>query len=270
MPSLEASIMNDRESITRYLLGQMSEADRLLFQERMFNDDEFFDAVTEVETDLIDAYARGELTPAEREQMEHSLLGSSAAQKRVAFAAALAGISTAAGPLATERPSRPSLRWLPVAAAVLLAVAAGVLLIQNRALQNTISALRQQQTSNPADLRPLHEADAPPVFAILLSPGVIRGSQGMRQISVPAASRLVELQLDLRGERREPYTATLSTTGGKMVWRLGELSARREAAGTLLSFWVPASLLGPAQYELAVTAGTAEPPEFYYFRVVPH
>jgi len=267
MPALEALTMDERETIFRYLLGQMSEPERQEFQDRLFSDDEFFDSVTELETDLIDAYARGELTPGERELMEQSLLVSPAAQKRVEFATALAGIvSSGASPVSSPRPARFGPRWLPIAAMVVLAAAVGALFFQNRDLRNRIETLQSEQAvGRQQTLAP----SLPVVFSVLLLPGAVRGGEGVRQISIPASSQMVNLQLDLRGDQHESYRVILSTAGGNKVWELNSVVGQREAAGAVLPFWIPASLLSPGQYELTVTTGSNEPVEFYYFRVVP-
>lgn len=259
--------MNDRETILRYLLGQMSEPERNEVQERLFRDDEFFETVAEAETDLIDAYASGELTQAEREQMERSILRSPAARKRAEFAAALAGVEATTGTLPSNKLVMSRLRWIPVAAAVVLAIAAAALLVENRGLRNRIVALQSarpaQDSSRQQSMSP--SAALPPVFTVLLEPGAVRGG-GVPEIAIPPSSQLVELQLDLRGDVHESYQARLSA-GAQKIWELSNIPAERKTAGAILPFWIPANMLSPGQYELVVTAGNNAPVEFYYFRV---
>jgi hypothetical protein len=255
--------MNDRELILRYLLGQMSEPERLEVQDRLFSDDEFCDSIAEVETDLIDAYARGELTPAEREQMEQSILASPAARKRVEFAAALAGVAPA-GALRSDKPVASQLQWIAAAAVVVLAIAAGILSLQNRDLRNKIAAFQNQRQVD--DTLRKEQVTAPSVFTVLLEPGVVRGSERVREIAIPPTSQFVQLQLDLHGDVRDAYQGRLSA-GGRNIWELSHVLAERKTQGVILPFWIPANLLSSGPFELAVMTGNGEPLEFYYFRV---
>src|SRR5262245_39991177 len=69
-----------------YLLGQLSEAERADVETRFFADDALFEYLAAVETELIDAYARGELPEADRLQFEKRLLRSPRFRKRIALA----------------------------------------------------------------------------------------------------------------------------------------------------------------------------------------
>ena len=54
--------MNELEEITkRYLLGELSEQEQDSLEERYFRDPKLFNAVLQVESELVDAYARGQL-----------------------------------------------------------------------------------------------------------------------------------------------------------------------------------------------------------------
>jgi hypothetical protein len=63
----------DRQMLTEYILGTMLEADRLALAERYFADDELFDQLLLVESDLLDQYVRGQLGPDKRERFERYL-----------------------------------------------------------------------------------------------------------------------------------------------------------------------------------------------------
>ena len=72
----------------RYLLGLSSPAERELIESEYFEDDDAFQKMLTAEDDLIDAYARGELTGEERRRFETSSLRG---RDRVKFARAFAG-----------------------------------------------------------------------------------------------------------------------------------------------------------------------------------
>jgi hypothetical protein len=75
---------------TRFLLGGMTEAERERLEAEYFADDDAFQEMLEAEDDLIDAYARGELSPSERRQFEQRFLNSSEGRERMQFARAFA------------------------------------------------------------------------------------------------------------------------------------------------------------------------------------
>lgn len=82
--------MNKLEEITkRYLLGELSEQEQDSLEERYFRDPKLFNAVLQVESQVVDAYARGQLSTDMRERFEKSYLNHPARRKRVNFAKAL-------------------------------------------------------------------------------------------------------------------------------------------------------------------------------------
>lgn len=82
--------MNELEEITkRYLLGELSEQEQDSLEERYFQDPKLFNAILQVESELVDAYSRGQLSTDMRERFEKSYLNHPARRKRVSFAKAL-------------------------------------------------------------------------------------------------------------------------------------------------------------------------------------
>lgn len=71
---------------TRYLLGGESEAENERIEAEFFADDDLFQELLTAEDDLIDAYARGELSASERREFERRFLKSSESRERVHFA----------------------------------------------------------------------------------------------------------------------------------------------------------------------------------------
>ena len=80
---------DNHELLLRYLLGELGEEEQGRLERRYFADDKLFEEMLLVEDDLIDCYARGELTEGERERVEKHFLKSSARRERVRFARAL-------------------------------------------------------------------------------------------------------------------------------------------------------------------------------------
>jgi hypothetical protein len=82
--------MNESQQIfTRYLLGELSEAERVALEERYFSDPQVFDEIVKAENELVDNYARGRLSPELRERLEQYYLAHPRRRERIQFAQAL-------------------------------------------------------------------------------------------------------------------------------------------------------------------------------------
>ena len=89
----------------RYLLGLSTPAEREVIESLYFEDDDAFQKMLTAEDDLIDAYARGELTGEERRRFENSFVSSLRGRDRVQFARAFAGTIPAAQSQESKLPS---------------------------------------------------------------------------------------------------------------------------------------------------------------------
>ena len=81
---------HSEQNLTRYLLGELSEAEQVALEQNYFSNPETFAAVTRVESELVDNYVRGRLSPQVRQQFEQFYLAHPARRERVKFAEALA------------------------------------------------------------------------------------------------------------------------------------------------------------------------------------
>ena len=72
--------------MTRYLLGDLPETEQTALEQEYFADSEKFEEVWAAENDLVDRYARGRLSRAERELFERNYLQSPKHRERVAIA----------------------------------------------------------------------------------------------------------------------------------------------------------------------------------------
>jgi len=85
--------------IARYLLGELPEEQQAEIEDRAFSDKNYLASITAVENDLMDEYASGELSAADRQRFESRFLASAERRKRVEFAKALRTfVSESAGP----------------------------------------------------------------------------------------------------------------------------------------------------------------------------
>ena len=86
---METEAINE-ELIARYLLDDLPEEEQARLEARAFSDREYALAIAAVENDLIDGYARGGLSDADRRRFERRFLVSAERQRKVEFARALA------------------------------------------------------------------------------------------------------------------------------------------------------------------------------------
>jgi hypothetical protein len=92
---------NNEKLIAQYLLGELPEEQQVEIEDRAFSDKEYLASITAVENDLIDEYVRNELSETQRRRFESRFLASAERRKRVAFAKAFAGVTSAAPVVAT-------------------------------------------------------------------------------------------------------------------------------------------------------------------------
>jgi hypothetical protein len=123
-------------TMTRYLLGELADAEQAALEQKYFANPELFDQLVEAENDLVDRYARGRLSPETRRRFETYYLAHPHRRARAKFAEALAERTdrvekaSSVSPLGTESWWRrfmssmqgPKLAWGFSLALLLLAV----------------------------------------------------------------------------------------------------------------------------------------------------
>lgn len=162
------------ELIIDYLLGTLPETESERLDELSFTDDEFAGRLQIVENDLVDAYARGELSGRKLEQFNAVYLASPKRREMVRFAKTFQSFASRNSTLQTEdsparkigseeAPSREasthsawwrfftiprlSLQWGMAVATLLLLVGGGYLLLENSRLRNQMNAVQAERES---------------------------------------------------------------------------------------------------------------------------
>jgi anti-sigma-K factor RskA len=79
----------EENQITQFLLGQLSEEDRLKVEERIFEENGFYEQVLAIQEELSDCYVCNDLSATQRTQFENQFLRSPRRRERVEFASAL-------------------------------------------------------------------------------------------------------------------------------------------------------------------------------------
>jgi hypothetical protein len=276
-------------SMLRYLLDEMPHAERVDFEDQYLKDTGVFHELVELETDLLDLYALGELSEGDRKRLERSFLADPARRQRLALAKSLNSYSASpsgsdAGQLAHE--SRQPVGWqlpsaMQLAAAVLLVLALPLivwLFITNRRLSHDVEALRHEQANVVARAQALENQiaalnqklengeagqgqlaqnlpQARGVVSFTLQTDVSRGNSEAPKLVVPSAAHVVLLHLLFPRDSFAGYNLTLETADGMPTWRQQNIQSRVVGDGSeQLSVEIPADLFKPRDYVLQVAA----------------
>ena len=235
--------MNERDTKRiRYLLGLCSQAERERIEAEYFEDGAAFQAMLTAEDDLIDAYARGELTDEERRRFETHFLTSTRGRERVQFARAFAGVELKASVVGTKRPTTwlnisESLRGWPLriatAAAVIVVVVALSWIFVERRRMSELREEHAEVSKQPESLPRSRDT------------GQTRNSEATTQPAEPQASetpkrrkratnsqrrRPLPIQTDANRERTEGDVAGVA---GRML--AADNRSRKDQAGVTLT-----------------------------------
>src|SRR5215831_4083290 len=149
----------DEALLQKYLLGDLSEQEQVVVEDRAFAEPGYLEALEGVEADLIDAYVRGELSQTGRRQFERRFLTSPQRRNKVEFARTLATVAAESKPVSFRvlerqsvwqalrslfQASHPALRFAAGFAAVVVVAGASWIAIQNVSMRSRMSALETQ------------------------------------------------------------------------------------------------------------------------------
>jgi anti-sigma factor RsiW len=265
----------DRRLI-EYLLGHLSETEQTQLEDVYFADDARFEYLAAVETELIDAYARGELPDPDRVHFEQRFLASPRLRARIALARRLqARVLPAVGPSAREmsreetrhsaaRRSTPMLIGAVTVVVVVSAAAVGWWALQSTSPR---AAAVQADSAPPAGERvppALPAAQALPTadrhttgsvpITLVLAPGSIGSGESRAVLTMPQGADVVRIQVDHEGAARERYAVLVGTPDRQRVWTELNMAARAAGAKSVI-LEIPASSLPPGDYVLTLSGG---------------
>ncbi len=213
-----------------FLLGGLTPAEREQIHQRMFAEDTFFEELCEAEYELIDDCARG-------------LPGAPAAERfetrRLAVARALAR--------ASGKRTRPFLWMLPLAAAVVLAIAVGGIMRFGR------------QAPAPAP--------AGTALVVALTPSGERSPRAPASVTIPADAQSVEFRLAVDPRDSYPTFEARLLRGAAQAGTFAGLTAR----DGVVTFRAPTPMT-PGNYEIGLMGrradGSLEAIGYYYMDVL--
>jgi hypothetical protein len=269
-------------NMTRYLLGELSEQEQAALEEKYFSDPQVFNEVLRVESELVDAYARGQLSTEMRERFEQSYLKHPARRERVEFARALTTriderertpqsvqrISWKQRLLAVVGGQRPALRFA-TALVVVLIVLAGVWLFvntrrkqQREAAQIPPAQTPQGQEERAAQIPPETPKPSPNSnsVSLALTVGGVRSAESgpTQTLVIPRDTTQAQILLDLEDDSYLHYRVSLQKIGGPEIFTQTNIRPRSTKAGARFVFRVPASRLTSGDYALTLGGITPE------------
>ena len=296
--------------VIRYLLGAASEDETERLDELSVVDDDFAWRLSAAEDDLVDAYVTGELAGEHLERFRSHYLASAANRAKVEFARTLLHYSRGATPAGRPGAAPFSPAWLTarwgLAAAALLILAAGYLVIDGVRLRRDITDARAAQaaladrerqlqaqlneqraaTADAAkELLRVRDAlaelegrstatrpDRAGVLAFVLSPAT-RGAATVTTIAIPPGTGEVALRLPLEAGDFPRYRATLKDAATeRVVWRSMSLRPTPATERPTVVITLSARVLEPRLYTLELSGVPARGDEelvgSYPFRVV--
>jgi len=227
----------DETLLIKFLLGDLSEEESARVEDRAFADRAYLGAIEAAETDLIDAYVRGELSVAERSLFEGRFLNSAQRRRKLEFARTLSRIPPAAETPAEIRIAGRRTFWQTMAvsifgrgpafqyaagiAAVVAAAGAYWLAVENGKMRSRLAALeaqsrgfvlreealrgqlrqeesRNQSLSQQLQNQPTHSGMSSPAMASLLFvSGVSRDRASNPRLLLNSSSQLVHIDIQL-------------------------------------------------------------------------
>jgi hypothetical protein len=289
--------LEHRDVLTQYILGGLSETERERVEEEYFVNEEAWEKLRAIESDLIDSYARGELPPGQREQFEKYFLASPDKRRRVEFArtfmnpesrgTAAKELEQSPKPLGSPRPAflglRPAMRLVATAAALALVVSSALVLTQDVSLRrelrqaradeiglhNEIQSLQQKlaaaHETGPSGTNAAALFSPAPTVSILLTAGLLRNGKNNAQehlLPIPATPTStpteVLLLLLLESDEYPGYDVILRTAEGREVRRLEGLTTQLLPQGDkVVAIRLPAQLLPRGDYIATLSGKTA-------------
>lgn len=285
---MAAGEVHDRH--LRYLLDELPEADRDALEEEYFSSDVHYGDLLAAEDDLIEKYLEGALPPDRRQRFEERYLATDEGRRRIDFERSLrqhaSGRTNAGSGFAGRAPVwRKWAAGLAAAAVVALGVAGFQLRGQFRdiarerdsllrsareheqrtldqerrvgELQREVERLRPQASALEDILGP--QGGRFNVAALALASSGRRAQGALPRLMLSRDVSLVRLTLAVDGNVTSTVRASLQTVEGRELWTRSGLRAVPAATGTQVVFMVPAAVLSPGHYVVAVTDEAAGP-----------
>ena len=262
---------NEQLLIRQYLLGRLSEADRLSFEEKLLTDNNFFAELLIVEDELIDNYLDDQMSKTDSESFRTSFLTTPERVQKLRFAKNLKSYATKHAETFAEqesaresesKPARPFFGgFFSRSPSFSYALAAAAILI--------LTAVSWAVWRNLQGPKPSSKFAS--VHSIILMPGRTRDNSGVTQATIPAAADALSIRCVLRTNDQRSYRASIQNDAGVEAFAVADLQPDLSGNTRSVTVIVPTELLKSGDYKLTLSgltsAGTLEDVDSYYFRI---
>ena len=215
---------DNENTLRRFLLGTLPAAEREAIEDRFMVESDLFDALNASEEDLLEEYARGELSPPERQQIERRLLLVPRNRERVRLlsnmhAAFERAQATPAPVPAHQKKDRsffrlPALRYALAAACLVLMCGIVWRLLPGRTREDSLQANNTPRSDTAQPTPPHVPAPANPALAADGQTATEGGGHpAVNSNAVPQTPPLKDRAAPPRAAAR-PFVATLLLTPG--------------------------------------------------------
>jgi hypothetical protein len=236
--------VHDEELMRRFLLGEVSPAERERVEQRFIDDPDFFDALCGLEQELIVSHLRGELPEPLRSRFDARAAASESLRREIEQTAALTDALAPRGTGAASPPAHLS-RRVAFDRRILIAAAAAVVL-----LAAGVWWLQRARVTGPAggDGTP-GDPGAGAIATLVLLPGTTRSDVPQANVfRVPSGTRSVRLQLTTADAAVAGARATVRPVGGAPLAVSSVPEIARTGESFTVSWVVPAAILRRGDY----------------------
>lgn len=258
--------MSDDELVRRYLLGDLPGDEEEALETRLLIEDDLHELAEAVEAEVLEDFARGKLTPGQRERVARYLGVSEEGRLRLAVVQGLAATPAPAGRLLPfARPALPTSDKLRALAALLvMAVGAGIIAgiqvqLPKQAEETTISDRGIPQVAPTPTPAPVLPPPAPlaTTFTATIVLSSLRSAAAIPTYDISAATDIVAFNLVLpAGDEGYPsYRVVLSDAAEQEVAKREDLHA---SSNRQLALRMDADQLPSGRYTLTVQGVTPE------------
>ena len=239
---------DDQKRIRGYLLGQLTDDERQVIEERIFTDPAFLADVQMAEEELLEDYVFKILSPDEAEKFASRLLVSPDQIRRLETTTALKQYAEEAAKKAFFR----SGWWLAIAATLIIAVGIGVWIRRGTSLERTVAALNVGGESSET------QSD----FRVELPDLRFRSEPGENvvheRVTIPTQTSVIQLRLPVESAAYLSYEITLIREPDSTLFTLSDRQPINSGNRKMLIVRVPADALTPGEYRLALKGTTAD------------
>jgi len=143
---------------------------------------------------------------------------------------------------------------------------------QLRREQDQGAALKQEVNRLAQVVDTRRDVVRPGVVSMMLTPGLVRGTEGTRRLSIPSGSTAVQLKLAVPPDDYDKYRALLQHDGGEETLVGNNLTPTPAGTSRLVNLTLPSDIFATGDYALKLSGitpgGAIEDAGKYYFRVI--